>query len=158
MWNKQTFSIDTDGLSAITGGELTTVMGALVIDLVSAPIIPGTYDIRLNAVMGGIQLFLPAYARVQVNGETFWAAIKYIVMTRFGRRCRRRSPIPRSMCRRLDRSGQQHHMRNIRLHFGLLLIQPWAGHKFTSWSQTQLIVNTQANKTIECKQPIVPMG
>ena len=72
MWNKQTFSIETDGLSAITGGEITTVMGALVIDLVSAPITPGTYDIRLNAVMGGIQLFLPAYARVQVNGETFW--------------------------------------------------------------------------------------
>ena len=78
MWNKQTFSIETDGLSAIIGGEITTVMGAVVIDLVSAPITPGTYDIRLNAVMGGIQLFLPAYARVQVNGETFWAFMRQL--------------------------------------------------------------------------------
>ncbi len=71
MWNKQTFSIATDELSELTNGEFTTVMGALVIDLVSAPIEPGTYDIRLNAVMGGIQLFLPAYAKVHLNGETF---------------------------------------------------------------------------------------
>ena len=71
MWNKQTFSIATDELSALTHDEFTTVMGALVIDLVSAPIPAGTYDIRLNAVMGGIQIFLPAYAKVQLNGETF---------------------------------------------------------------------------------------
>lgn len=72
MWNKQTFSIASDDLSELMHDEFTTVMGALVIDLVSAPITPGTYHIRLNAVMGGIQLFLPAYAKVQVNGETFW--------------------------------------------------------------------------------------
>jgi predicted membrane protein len=72
MWNKQTFSIATDDLSTLTHDEFTTVMGALVIDLVSASITPGTYHIRLNAVMGGIQIFLPAYARVQLNGETFW--------------------------------------------------------------------------------------
>ena len=72
MWNKQTFSIATDELSALTGEEFTTVMGALVIDLVSAPITPGTYHIRLNTVMGGIQIFLPAYAKVQLNGERFW--------------------------------------------------------------------------------------
>lgn len=72
MWNKQTFSIATDDLSALTQDKLTTVMGALVVDLVSAPITPGTCPIRLNAVMGGIQIFLPSYARVQLNGETFW--------------------------------------------------------------------------------------
>jgi hypothetical protein len=72
MWNKQTFSIATDDLSTLTGDEFTTIMGSLVIDLVSAPITPGTYNIRLSAIMGGIQIFLPAYAKVQLNGETFW--------------------------------------------------------------------------------------
>jgi hypothetical protein len=72
VWNKQTFSIATDELSALTGDGFTTVMGRLVIDLVSAPIPAGTYDIRLTAVMGGIEIFLPAYAEVQLNGETFW--------------------------------------------------------------------------------------
>lgn len=72
VWNKQTFSIATDELSALTHDEFTTVMGRLVIDLVSAPIPSGTYDIHLSAVMGGVQIFLPAYAEVQLNGETFW--------------------------------------------------------------------------------------
>jgi|GEM_PF-6933177 len=72
MWNKQTFSVATDELSALTGEDFATVMGTLVIDLVSAPITPGTYDIRLTAIMGGIQIFLPAYVKVQLNGETFW--------------------------------------------------------------------------------------
>ena len=72
IWNKHIFSITTDELSALTRDEFTTVMGALVIDLVSAPIPEGTYDIRLTAIMGGIQIFLPAYAKVQLNGETFW--------------------------------------------------------------------------------------
>jgi hypothetical protein len=74
VWNKQTFSIATDELSTLTRDEFTTVMGSLVIDLVSAPITPGTYDIRLTAVMGGIQIFLPAYAKVLLNGETFWGS------------------------------------------------------------------------------------
>lgn len=72
VWNKQTFSIATDDLSTLTRDEFTTVMGSLIIDLVSAPITPGTYHIRLNAVMGGIQIFLPAYAKVHLNGETLW--------------------------------------------------------------------------------------
>ena len=72
MWNKHAFSIATDELSALTGEEFTTVMGGLLIDLVSAPITPGTYDIRLTAIMGGIQIFLPAYAKVQLNEETYW--------------------------------------------------------------------------------------
>lgn len=72
MWNKHVFSIATDELSVLTGEEFTTVMGGLIIDLVSAPITPGTYDIRLTAIMGGIQIFLPAYARVKLNDETFW--------------------------------------------------------------------------------------
>jgi hypothetical protein len=72
VWNQQTFSLVTDDLSKLTGDQLTTVMGGLSIDLVSAPIPPGTYDIRLTAIMGGISIFLPAYANVLLNGETFW--------------------------------------------------------------------------------------
>lgn len=66
VWNQQTFSIATDDLSALTQNASTTVMGGLVIDLISAPITPGTYDIRLTSVMGRIQIFLPAYAKLQV--------------------------------------------------------------------------------------------
>lgn len=76
MWSKQTFSIATDDLSVLTGDEFTTVMGALVIDLVSAPIAPGDYDIRLTAIMGGIQIFVPAYAKVQLHGGTLWGGKK----------------------------------------------------------------------------------
>ena len=76
LWNKQIFSIATDELSALMHDELTTVMGSLVIDLVSAPIAPGTYPIRLNAMMGGIQIFLPAYAKVVLNGERFWGGTR----------------------------------------------------------------------------------
>lgn len=72
VWNKRTFSIAIDELSALTGDNFTTVMGSLIIDLVSAPIPAGTYDIRLTAIMGNIQIFLPAYAQVQLNGATFW--------------------------------------------------------------------------------------
>jgi predicted membrane protein len=72
MWNKQTFSIATDELSALTSNEFTTVMGALIIDLVSAPITPGIYNIHLTAMMGGIRIFLPAYAKVQLDGKPFW--------------------------------------------------------------------------------------
>lgn len=72
VWNKQIFSIATDKMSVLTGDEFTTVMGSLIIDLVSAPITPGTYDIRLTAIMGGIEIFLPAYVKAQLNGEIFW--------------------------------------------------------------------------------------
>ena len=72
VWNKHTFSIATDDLSELTGDSFTTLMGSLVLDLISAPIPSGTYDIRLSAIMGGIQIFLPAYAQVQLNGEDFW--------------------------------------------------------------------------------------
>jgi hypothetical protein len=78
VWNKHIFSIANDELSALAGGTFTTVMGSLVIDLVSAPISPGTYDIRLTAAMGSIQIFLPAYARVLLNGETFWSGRRVV--------------------------------------------------------------------------------
>lgn len=72
IWSRRTFSIAADGMAAITGAEFTTIMGGLVMELVSAPIEPGTYDIRLTAMMGGIRIFLPAYAKVELHGTSFW--------------------------------------------------------------------------------------
>lgn len=71
MWSRRTFSIATDDLAAFSSDTFTTIMGGLIMDLVSAPINAGTYDIRLTALMGGIQLFLPAYAKVEFHGASF---------------------------------------------------------------------------------------
>lgn len=72
IWSRQTFSIARDGLEAFTGDEFTTIMGGLVMELVSAPIQPGIYNIRLTTMMGGIQVFLPACAKVELLGTSFW--------------------------------------------------------------------------------------
>jgi hypothetical protein len=72
MWRRQTFSIAMDGLEAMTGDDFTTIMGDLVMDLVSAPIQPGIYTIRLTALMGDIRIFLPAYAKAELQGASFW--------------------------------------------------------------------------------------
>jgi hypothetical protein len=72
MWSRRTFSIATDGLEVFTGDDFTTIMGGLLMDLVSAPITPGIYNIRLTALMGGIRIFLPAYPRVELHGASFW--------------------------------------------------------------------------------------
>ncbi len=72
MWSRRTFSIAADGLESFTGDEVTTIMGGLIMELVSAPIKPGVYDIRLTALMSGIRIFLPAYAKVELQGASFW--------------------------------------------------------------------------------------
>jgi hypothetical protein len=71
MWSRRTFSIATDGIEALTSDEFTTIMGGLLVDLVSAPIKPGIYTLRLTALMGGIYMFLPAYAKVELQGASF---------------------------------------------------------------------------------------
>jgi hypothetical protein len=90
VWKKNTFSLATDPLSQLATARLTTVMGGIAVDLISAPIEPGTYDIRFAAVMGGIKLFLPACATVQPDGrailggnrrhgaEQFWTEMKHV--------------------------------------------------------------------------------
>jgi hypothetical protein len=72
LWRRQTFSIATDGLELVTGDQLTTIMGGLIMELVSAPIQPGIYTIRLTALMGDIRIFLPAYAKAELQGASFW--------------------------------------------------------------------------------------
>jgi hypothetical protein len=132
IWNKHTFSIATDELSALTHDEFTTVMGALVIDLVSAPIPSGPYDIRLTAIVGVSRYFFPPMPKYSLMARRSGVASGYIMVRRSRKRCGRHSPIPRSMCRRLYQSGQQPRMRNIRSRCGLRSTQLWVGHKFTS--------------------------
>jgi hypothetical protein len=76
MWKQHTFSLATDPLSDLTNARLTTVMGGIAVDLISAPIEPGTYDIRFAAAMGGITMFLPACAEVQTGGRSFWGGTR----------------------------------------------------------------------------------
>lgn len=51
-------------------------MGGIAVDLISAPIEPGTYDIHFAAVMGGITMFLPACATRQPEGFRIQRKIK----------------------------------------------------------------------------------
>ena len=85
MWSRRTFSIATDGLEAFTGDEFTTIMGGLIMELVSAPIKPGIYNIRLTALMGGIRIFLPAYAKVELHGASFWGGKRLYQSNEFWR-------------------------------------------------------------------------
>lgn len=68
VWRRQVLSIAREPLSALAQVRHTTLMGGIVIDLVSAPIEPGVYRLRFDAVMGGMHAFLPACARVQLEG------------------------------------------------------------------------------------------
>lgn len=86
MWRRQTFSIARDGLEAFTGDQVTTVMGGLVMELVSAPIAPGVYHLELTAFMGGLQLFLPANANVELLGASFWGGKRLYRDQEFWRR------------------------------------------------------------------------
>jgi hypothetical protein len=76
MWKQHTFSLATDPISDLTKKRLTTVMGGIAVDLISAPIAPGTYDIEFAAVMGGITMFLPACATLEPGGRSVWGGTR----------------------------------------------------------------------------------
>jgi hypothetical protein len=112
MWSRRTFSIATDGLEVFTGDEVTTIMGGLIMDLVSAPIKPGIYNIRLTALMGGIRIFFPRMLKWSFMAHHFWVASGYIVVMSSGISCRRHSLVPTSKCRQHHLHGHAPHTQN----------------------------------------------
>ena len=76
MWKQHAFSLATDPLSELTDARLTTVMGGIAVDLIGAPIEPGTYEVRFGAVMGGISLFLPACVTLEPTGRSLWGGTR----------------------------------------------------------------------------------
>lgn len=55
-------------------GRATAFMGGIQLDLVGATLTPGAY-LTLRAVMGGIDVVVPAHWRVEVMGRTFMGGI-----------------------------------------------------------------------------------
>jgi hypothetical protein len=66
-------------------------VGGVVIDLVSAPIPPGEHDLHVQAVVGGVEIYLPRYALFTIEGTAgiggadvhdglgFWGALSHKV-------------------------------------------------------------------------------
>ena len=53
-------------------GAISAVMGGVIVDLVSAPMEPGEYGLRVAAAMGGGEIYLPRYAKLAIDGLSFW--------------------------------------------------------------------------------------
>jgi hypothetical protein len=49
-------------------GPFIAVMGSIALDLVSAPIEQGEYQVEVSATMGSIEVFLPHYVQFTVEG------------------------------------------------------------------------------------------
>lgn len=56
-------------------------MGGLVLDFVSEPIDCADYELTLNAIMGGIDVYLPHYVKCEFNGFSFWGGRHIITGT-----------------------------------------------------------------------------
>jgi hypothetical protein len=63
----QLYSIANRGM-AIFDRRIEALLGGLEIDLVSAPIAPGTHRLELDANVGGIEIYLPKYVKYTIEG------------------------------------------------------------------------------------------
>lgn len=64
----QFYSISRSGMMLFQQGPITSVLGGVTIDLVSAPIEPGEYHLEINATLGGVEIFLPRYVQFTLEG------------------------------------------------------------------------------------------
>ena len=62
-----THSIAHSGM-ALFGTPIQSTIGGLVIDLASAPIEPGDHELRIEAGIGGIEIYLPRHVKFVVDG------------------------------------------------------------------------------------------
>lgn len=69
----QEFSISQLGL-AIFQEDFTSLMSGTEIDLATMPIPPGQYELKVNATMGGVNIFLPHYVRFTINGDSIMSS------------------------------------------------------------------------------------
>ena len=64
----QHHSISNSGMMLFQQGSITSVVGGIELDLVSAPIDPGEYTLQINAAVGGVDIFLPHYVQFTIDG------------------------------------------------------------------------------------------
>jgi hypothetical protein len=63
----QFHSIGTSGM-AIFDRPIESVIGGIVVDLASAPLAPGQHRLEIDAAIGGIEVFVPRYVQLTVEG------------------------------------------------------------------------------------------
>jgi hypothetical protein len=68
MFSSQLYSISHSGMFVFQQGPFVAVMGTVMIDLVSAPIEPGEYQLEVSATMASVEVFLPHYVQFTVEG------------------------------------------------------------------------------------------
>lgn len=68
MFSSQLYSISHSGMFLFQQSPFVAVMGSIAIDLVSAPIEPGEYQLEVSATMGSVEVFLPHYVQFTVEG------------------------------------------------------------------------------------------
>jgi hypothetical protein len=54
--------------TAVFDQEISSVIGGVEVDLVSAPIPPGNYTMKITTGVGGVDIYLPAYVKFTVGG------------------------------------------------------------------------------------------
>lgn len=95
--NEHGFSISQLGLG-IFQEDFTSLMGGTNIDLATMPIPPGQYELRANATMGGVNIFLPHYVRFIVEGNSIMSGKDIHTGTRYwrklARKFRNQMPLP----------------------------------------------------------------
>jgi len=67
------YSVSRDGAGFLLSGEpILAALGAVVVDLVSAPLEPGEYRLNAAARMGGGEIYLPRCVRLEVEDRSAW--------------------------------------------------------------------------------------
>ena len=59
MFSSQVYSISRSGMFLFQQGPYIAVLGSIALDLVSAPIEPGEYQLEISTTMGSVEVFLP---------------------------------------------------------------------------------------------------
>ena len=60
-------SISNKGM-AIFDRRIESLIGGVEVDLVSAPIAPGTHRLEIDTNIGGIEIYLPKYVAYSIDG------------------------------------------------------------------------------------------
>jgi len=64
-------SIAHAGTALFEQGPIQVGVGSVSIDLVSAPIPPGEYDLEIVSGVGSVEIYIPNYVQFTVNGGAF---------------------------------------------------------------------------------------
>jgi hypothetical protein len=67
MFSSQLYSISRSGMFVFQQGPFIAVIGSVAIDLLSAPIEPGEYQLEISVTMGSVEVFLPHYVQFTIE-------------------------------------------------------------------------------------------